>query len=257
MIRSWRDPKLKELRRLRRGHAERCLLEGPHLAAEAVALGLTLERVFVTPEFMARADGQRLVAGLPLAPDLVAAELLASVTDSDSPRGIVAVAALPRGGAGELPTGGEVYLFAEGIQDPGNLGALARVAEAAGVAGLALAAGSASPNHARALRASAGSLLRLPVAVDVLPGELDRRVGAAVWVGLVAEGGRSLWEMPLEGHLILAVGAEGPGLSAELRHHCRAAVTVPLAAPVESLNVTVAAAVVLYEVVRRHGASAD
>ena len=99
------------------------------------------------------------------------------------------------------------------MQDPGNLGALARVAEAAGAAGLALSPGCAHPNHPRALRASAGSLLRLPVAVGAEPDALDAHLASARprWTALVPRDGEDLYRARLDGTLILAVGAEGPG----------------------------------------------
>ncbi len=246
----------QELRRLRREHGERTLLEGPHLIGEALAAGLSVESVLVTSDFLAGAGGRRLQASLPVVPEVVEAARLEAITDSDSPRGALAVARLPRGGAASLPAGADLYVYAEGLQDPGNLGALARVAEAAGAGGLALAPGSVSPNHPRALRASAGSLLRLPVAVRADPDELADHLGSLTWVALLPRGGTPLWEAPLAGRLLLAVGAEGPGLSPALQGRCRAAVTVPVAPPVESLNVTVAVALVLFEVARRRAASA-
>ena len=100
----------------------------------------------------------------------MAAPLLVELADADSPPGVAAVVHLPRGGPDTLPRRrGALWVFVDGLQDPGNLGALARVAEAAGAAGLALAPGTVHPNHPRALRGSAGSLLRLPVAVGVSP----------------------------------------------------------------------------------------
>jgi TrmH family RNA methyltransferase len=132
------------------------------------------------------------------------------------------------------------------------------VAEAAGAAALVLSPGSAHPNQARALRASAGSLLRLPVGVAVPPAALAARLaegGApAAWAALAPRGGRDLWRTPFEGTLVVAVGAEGPGLSPEVASRAAVVVTIPVAAPVESLNAAVAAALVLFEIRRRRAA---
>jgi TrmH family RNA methyltransferase len=149
-----------------------------------------------------------------------------------------------------------VYVYAEALQDPGNLGALARVMEAAGAHGLALGPGSAQPNHPRALRGSAGSLLRLPTAVGVLPDALAARLEpcAPRWVALVPRDGDPLFTAELTGTLVLLVGAEGPGLAPELIARAARRITVPIAPPVESLNATVAAAIVLFELRRRAGA---
>ncbi len=264
MITSRQNQKLKDMRRLRRSKGDRALLEGPHLVAEALTAGIVLEEVLVEPDFLdatdADGDLRHILAGLPRPPLEVAPDVLASITDADSPRGIVAVARLPRHGVADLPvTPDGVYLFLEGIQDPGNLGALARSAEAAGATGLALSPGTVHPNHPRALRGSAGSLLRMPVATAVEPEALDRHLGTSVgtgrpprWLALAPRGGESLWTADLTGCLVLALGAEGPGLTAELAVRCSLGLTIPLAPPVESLNAAVAASLVLFEIRRRH-----
>ena len=210
----------------------------------------------MTPDFRASAEGRELAGELSRPPLEVDPSLLDEVTDSDSPRGVVALVSLPRQGADALPVDPDgLYLYAEGIQDPGNLGALARVVEAVGGTGLALATGSVSPNHPRALRASAGSLLRLPVAVGVAAAGLDARLaeGAPRWAALVPRGGQELSTAGevSTGAWILAVGAEGPGLSNSLARRADLLLTIPLAPPVESLNTTVAAAVALFEIRRR------
>ncbi|HWM95312.1 MAG TPA: RNA methyltransferase [Thermoanaerobaculia bacterium] len=253
MITSRHNQRLKDIRRLRRSKGDHALLEGPHLVGEAVAAGYELETVLATPAWLETPEGQRLVRHLPVVPLEIEPRLLEEVTDSDSPRGVLAVARLPRSGAGSLPVrDGAVYLYLDGLQDPGNVGALARVAEATGSAGLILSPGTVHPNHPRALRASAGSLLRLPVALAE-PAEVDRRLAAVHprWMALVPREGEDLWKASLEGTLVLAVGAEGPGLSPLLQERADLRLTIPVEPPVESLNATVAAALVLFELRRR------
>ena len=260
MISSHQNQRVKDIRRLRRSKGDRALLEGPHLVAEALAAGFVLEEVLATPGFLGTLEGRRLarllpgVPGLPGAPLEVSPEVLDDLTDADSPRGLLAVVLLPRSGVASLPVEADrPYLYLDGLQDPGNLGALARVAEAAGAAGLALSPGCVHPNHPRALRASAGSLLRLPVAVGVEPAALDAHLAAAhpLWAALVPRDGEDLYHASLAGTLVLAVGAEGPGLSPALLDRAGLRLTIPMAAAVESLNATVAAALVLFEVRRR------
>jgi TrmH family RNA methyltransferase len=254
MIISRQNQRLKDIRRLQRSKGDRALLEGPHLVGEAVALGLELEAVLATPAWLGSPEGSSLVRRLSVAPLEIEPGLLEEVTDADSPRGVLAVARLPRSGVEALPVrDGGVYLYLDGLQDPGNLGALARVAEASGAAGLALSPGTAHPNHPRALRASAGSLLRLPVAMAAAADALDRHLAPVQprWMALVPRGGVGLWQAPLDGALILAVGAEGPGLSPPLQARADLRLSIPVEPPVESLNATVAAALVLFEVRRR------
>lgn len=262
MITSPKNPRLKSIRRVRRSKGDRVLLEGPHLVAEAVDAGLALEEVLAAPGFFessgAGAELRRVLAALPEPPVEVEAGVLAGLADADAPKGLLAVARLPRGGVETLPAvEGGIYLYLEGLQDPGNLGAVARSAEATGADGLALSSGCAHPNHPRALRGSAGSLLRLPAAVGVEAEELDARLQDALvttprWAALVPREGEVLWKADLAPPLVLAVGAEGPGLSEGLLRRADLRLTVPLAGRVESLNAAVAAALVLFEIRRRN-----
>ncbi|HEV7517767.1 MAG TPA: RNA methyltransferase, partial [Thermoanaerobaculia bacterium] len=143
MILSRHNKTVKDIRRLRRSKGDLALLEGPHLVGEALAAGIALETVLATPEFLATPEGAALGRRLPAAPLTVAPELLSELADAESPQGLLAVARLPRLGVAGLPLRpGAAYLYLDGLQDPGNLGALARVAEAAGAAGLALAPGT-------------------------------------------------------------------------------------------------------------------
>jgi RNA methyltransferase, TrmH family len=254
MITSRQNQRLKDIRRLRRSKGDLALLEGPHLVEEALAAGLPLEEILATPAFLDSAEGRRLARSLPVVPLEVSPDLLEDLTDADSPRGILGAVRLPRSGVESLPVQPDrSYLYLDGLQDPGNLGALARVAEAAGAAGLVLSPGCAHPNHPRALRASAGSLLRLPLAVGAEPGALDERLAPARprWAALVPRDGETLYRAPLDGTLVLAVGAEGPGLSPALLSRIDLKLTIPMEPQVESLNATVAAALVLFEVRRR------
>ncbi len=256
MIVSPRNETIKTIRRLRRSKGSHALLEGPNLVGEALALGLPLGSVLVTPDFLARPAGQALADRLDRPPLLVAAEVLDGLSEADSPRGILAVADLPRSGVEALAgTAPGVWLYLDTVQDPGNVGALARVAEGLGATGLLLSPGCADVNHPRALRASAGSLLRLPVAVSARPVEIDRALGrprALCWVGLEAHGASlALEDLVAAPPLVVALGSEGGGLGPETRARLDLAVTIPLAGRLESLNVAVAAALVLHELRRR------
>jgi len=258
MIRSRQNQTIKTIRGLRRRQGEHALLEGPHLLREALASGLPLEAVLATPGFLARAEGHELVRRLSTPPTEVAEEVFDSLCESDTPRGVLAVVRLERGAIERLPRlGTGLYLFLDAVQDPGNLGAIARAAEAFGVAGLALAPGCAHPNHPRALRASAGSLLRLPVAREASAGRLDAHLDTPrpTWLGLVAHGGEPAPRLSPATACVLALGAEGGGLSATTEARLDGRWSLPLRPPVESLNVAVAAGIALYALDRERGAT--
>lgn len=260
VIRSRSNPRLKALRRARQRRGDHLILEGPHLLSEALATGIEPELVLATEDFIDSAAGQRLAASLPYPPLAVDERLLTEVLDADAPRGIVALATRRRPAIDSLPADPKsaTFLYLDGVQDPGNVGALARVAEAAGAAALLLGPGTADADHARALRASAGSLLRLPILgpldVNAASAALAKLAVVPVWVALVAHGGEDLFQADLEGPLVLALGAEGPGLSKEVASRADRRLTIPTEPPVESLNVATAAAVVLFERRRRQRA---
>ncbi|MEM1206684.1 MAG: RNA methyltransferase [Acidobacteriota bacterium] len=244
---------MKDIRRLRRskGAQGRWLLEGPHLLGEAVAAGMEIEVTLASPDFLASPSAE---LGLPRPPLEIDPRLLDELTDSDSPRGVIAVVRRPETRPAKAPTLADgVHVYADGLQDPGNLGALARVIEASGAQALWTAPGTCGAGHPRALRASAGSLLRLPLAESVGPERVDADLAdhSPTWVALATRGGTPLWEADLGGCLVLAVGAEGPGLSETVRRRADVLVTLPMAPPVESLNATVSAALVLFELRRR------
>jgi 23S rRNA (guanosine2251-2'-O)-methyltransferase len=144
------------------------------------------------------------------------------------------------------------------VTDPRNLGAVARSAEGAGATGIVVPAhGSAIVTPAVA-RASAGAVEHLPIAVVTnLARYLDEVKGPDLWVlGAAGEEGVSMWESDLAGGVALVLGAEGKGLRPLVRRTCDALVSIPLAGTVESLNVAVAAAVLLYEARRQRSAAA-
>lgn len=215
-------------------------------------MGLELEEILATEAFVETADFRQLERRLPRQPILVAPEVLDSLSDLDSPRGVLTVVHLSRGALEDvMPPLRRMLIVAEGLQDPANLGALARAAAAAGADGLALTAGSVHPNHPRALRASAGSLLRIPVAIDIDIDDLRSQYGEIPIVALAAHGGEDLYGFEPAGPLVLLVGAEGPGLSRKALATADRLLTIPLSGGVESLNVAVAAAVAIFEIRRR------
>ncbi len=254
MITSRKNSHLKTIRRLRRSKGKEALLEGPHLILEALAASRGLRSILATRNFLESSLGRRLASSLPMRPLLVDDRLLAEVTDTDSPRGIVAVADLAHLSPSELPlTKNGTYVYVEGLQDPGNLGAVVRAAEASGATAACLSPGSAHPNHPRALRASAGSLLRFPVAVAGSASDLSKRLAPLrpTWAALVPRGGHDISTTLLEGCVVLALGTEGSGLTQDLRRRAELELTIPLQPPVESLNAAVAAAVALFELRRQ------
>ena len=175
------------------------------------------------------------------------------------------VAALPgvsAGGEGAESRSNGPIVALDGVEDPRNLGAIVRVAEAAGASGLLVTDRRSAPLGVSASRASAGALERLPVArIPNLVRGLEALKKLGFWVfGADAEGDQDLFAMPdklLSGTIVVVLGAEGRGLRASTAEHVDHRVRIPMAGGVGSLNVSTAAAVMLFEWVRRHRARSD
>ena len=156
---------------------------------------------------------------------------------------------------GAVPPGRRVVAL-DGVEDPRNLGAIARVAEAAGATGLVVTDRRSPPLGPVAARASAGALEWLPVlSVPNLARALEALKEAGLWVVAADAGaGESLFGMPdrlLRGDLVILLGAEGRGLRPSIRGQADHLVRIPMFGRVESLNVSTAAAVLLFDLVRR------
>jgi len=179
---------------------------------------------------------------------------------TDAPQGVLALAApLPEYALDDLaqpgPDGTPPFLLLlDGVTDPGNLGALLRSAECAGVTGVVLPRHRAAHITPTVTKAAAGAIERLRMAtVPGIPSALARLSDLGVWtVGLEASADRSLFELDLaEEPVALVLGAEGAGLSQLVRKRCDQLVSIPLRGRLNSLNVSVAGALACYEVTRR------
>jgi TrmH family RNA methyltransferase len=260
-LRSRANPLYKRLRALkeRAGERDLCLLEGPRLVLEALAAGLAVVEAAASPRAEASPAGPAALAGLrqrEVPVRRMAAELVASLSETETSQGLLALARRPSSDEEEVfRRTPPLVLVADAVQNPGNLGGLLRTAEAAGASGAILSAGCADPFSWKALRGSMGSALRLPHLrggpIDQVLDALEAR-GIAV-LATAADGERRYDEADLRGPVALVVGGEGAGLSAAVRERAAARLRIPLEEPVESLNVGVAAALVLFEAARQRG----
>lgn len=145
-----------------------------------------------------------------------------------------------------------LYLAIDDVRDPGNLGTLIRTADSLGADGVIIHAGT-DPGHPTAVRASLGTLFRLPIYSAPTLNELfywTSSNGIAV-VGTTAKGSQALWDAPVPVPVVVLVGNEGEGLSEETIERCDVRVAIPMSGTASSLNVSVAAGIILYELRRR------
>ena len=220
----------------------RLLVEGPHLVEAALRSGLQPHALLVSERGQRDREIMGLVAGA--AAVVLADRVFAALVDAESPPGIAAEVSFPT-----VRRQGDV-VFMEGVQDPGNVGAIMRSAAAFGVAAVILDRACADPWSAKTLRAGMGAHFALQVkTVSSLEEELERFTGRIVC--MVPRGGAVLAEADLSRPVGWLFGAEGQGVSSKAAQHTDLRVTIPMIDGTESLNVAAAAAICLYDAARR------
>ncbi len=254
VISSKTNARVKQLRAAFEGKARLSgglvAIEGEHLLEEAVRSGLALTTVFVSE--------QREVPGMvPRGVEVlrVAGEVLAGVLETQAPQGVAALLEVPVWGLEDVlgEAGAPLILVAAGLQDPGNMGTLVRSAEAFGARGMLTTAGTVSAWNQKALRASVGSVFRVPVVgVDAAEMVALKERGVRL-VAAVGRDGVAAQDFNFGVGCAVMIGNEGSGLAEEWMAMCDAKVTIPCPGPVESLNAGVAGSLLLYEASRQRG----
>jgi TrmH family RNA methyltransferase len=238
------------------------LLDGPHLLFEAKKSGLSIESAAFDEDALndpsVKTLAQELVAdGADVF--IVSHKTLESMSPVRSPAGVVGIArrALPTlcEALASPPPLVPLVVVAHDIQDPGNVGGVMRTAEATGATAFVATASTADPLGWKALRGSMGSALRLPIARGEIAEVLRALRSAGITISaLVPRDGEPLFTADFRTPSALILGGEGPGLPVDVIRHVDKRITIPMQEPVESLNVGVAAALVLYEAFKQRRA---
>ena len=237
-----------------------CLIEGPRVLASALDAAerepgrVSVERVYQTAGFAGRHPG--IIARLAVDRVDVPPEIMQRLTETGSPQGVAAICRIREWGLADLIARTGPMVLAERVQDPGNMGTIVRAADAVRAAGVIVLPGSADPFGPKAIRASAGSVLNLPVirlseateAMDALDA-----MGVAL-VAALAHGGVDLFSAEIPRRVCFVLGNEGAGLDSALRARAALRVRVPMPGHAESLNVAMTATVLLYDWLRRYPA---
>lgn len=250
------NPRVKGLVRLRSRRAReaegRFLVEGAREVRRALDAGVTVETLYLCPDLGASPEDWA-DAGVPFV-ELSASAFGKAAYGRD---GVLAVARCFPVDLGRIPWDrpGLFLLVADGIEKPGNLGAMLRTAAAAGAAGVVVADPTVDVFNPNVVRASTGALFGLAVGVATGAEVIERlrREGVRIFAA-VTEGGDPPWDRDLTGRAAFVVGREDRGLSADWVAAADGVVTLPLTGNVDSLNAAVAAAVLLYEAVRQRSA---
>lgn len=240
-----------------------CAVEGLRILEEAIRSGLRFSAVFFRESAQDRAERLLPQIGAQVETLLLPDQLFDSLVPSETPQGVAALVRLKQFSLGDVTEKerlevGPIIVLA-GLQDPGNLGTILRSSEAFGSAGVVLGEGTVSPFNSKVVRASAGSVFRLPVihgqgksAKNKLE-EVSEKLRAQ-GVRLIATSshkGTALDQADLQGATAIFFGNEGAGLPREVMAKMDEFISIPHASQVESLNAGVAASIVLYEAARQ------
>lgn len=254
-ITSAANPLLKDVRRaISRGGLTRqgwCIAETFHLLEEAVRSGCEVKTVLAAESARDAVEAHATGMRIALLPDA----LFQSISDTEAAQGVMALVQPPVWGIEELVVGNALVVILDGLQDPGNAGAIVRAAEAFGATGAIFLKGTVSPHNPKTLRASAGSLFRLPVLHGMDAGcarhaLAENRVRLFAAVPAHGNGSvRMVGNADLTAGCGLIIGNEARGVSLEFRSAAER-VSIPTVG-VESLNAAVAAGILLYEARRQ------
>lgn len=183
----------------------------------------------------------------------VSESVMKKIADTETPQGIIAVCAMQSSALEQLVASGKLLLVLDRVGDPGNLGTMLRTADAAGIGGVILLKGCADIYAPKAVRSSMGSLFHLPVLAGVGEEELVGSVRRAGYQLLVTclDGADNLYKADLSGRLAFVMGNEANGVSAGLLAAADKRVYIPMQGRAESLNVAMAAGIVMFEALRR------
>jgi len=278
-IRSVNNPRVKAWAALqqKKGRDETglFLVEGAHLAAEALRSGFEVTEVLYVPgasaaEVVRSAAARAGRGGVPWI--AVSEAVMQKIADTRTPQGVAAVVRKREPDLDELlaaagerfrtPNGlaepwGGPWVALDAVQDPGNLGTILRSADAAGAAGVLVGHGSADLYNPKTIRACMGSLFRVPAVYCDLREALPRlkAAGVKVFAALLSPSARSCYEADLAGPVCFVLGNEGAGVSPDAAALADEAVVIPMRGGAESLNVAMAATVLLFEALRRREVS--
>jgi RNA methyltransferase, TrmH family len=272
-ITSRQNPLVKRFRRVRAmGERPHVFLEGVRLIEDAINTGARFESVAFTAELESSERGAALIESLRRVQcrgALVSKQVMEAIADTKTPQGVAAIVSRPYLELDDLFAGSpDLLVVADGLQDPGNLGTIIRTAEATGANGLITTRYTVDPFNEKAIRASMGSALRLPVVTGARRADIAARcrehkiktIGSrpmpaaqrGIEDAVRAAPVRLCAEVDMTVAIALIVGSEATGISVAETEPDEF-VHIPMADGVESLNVAAAAAMLLYEAARQRG----
>ncbi|PYZ93705.1 RNA methyltransferase [Salipaludibacillus keqinensis] len=244
IIESIQNPKIKAWKKL---HTKRereksglFFIEGRHLIEEALKSQLVIKELIIQEGLEMPQEWNVKELSLIYVSERVMKEL----SETETPQGMAAICEKPLNM--NLPLEGGKYLFVDGVQDPGNLGAMIRTADAAGMSGVVLGDGTADPFNGKVIRSTQGSLFHLPIQKMNLEEAIELCKENDVPVFGTSLKGSTYTAIEPQEHFALIVGNEGNGVSENLLKMTDQNLYIPIFGDAESLNVAIATGILLY-----------
>ena len=251
---------VKEVKRLkdrkRRESEDVYFIEGSRFVQEALNENVYIERVIFSEQFLNKEEGKemhRKILEKHFQINYVSDKVFKTLTDTKSPQGILAIIKNIKYEINDLiKYENNFILFLDSIQDPGNMGTIIRTADASGVTLIILSKGCVDVHNPKVLRSTMGSIFRIPIciiedrtyAIEHLKGR-----GIKIYASHI-DGKLDLFNANLRGNIALVIGNEANGVCDEIVNRADMCVKIPMVGKVESLNVAVAAGLLMYEVLR-------
>ena len=246
---------LKGLTQRKNRDAEGCFfVEGLRGVAEGMESGFKLRKLAVTeafsktPSFAAfakNADPAQII--------IMSAGVFVEICETETPQGVAAVFEIPQ----NVKIGGDCIIMLENLRDPGNMGTVIRTADAAGMSGVICGKGCVDVYNQKVIRSTAGSIFHIPVlrfedldSVEIAEGL--KKKGYRLYAAH-PRGDVSCFDERFEGKCVIIIGNEANGISDSLLERCDSLLTIPMPGRAESLNASVAAALLIYEITRKKG----
>lgn len=246
---------IKEVKKLRnKKHREdqnQFLAEGLRFVEEALKSSFTVEYVFIRENILDKWNSLKLGQFINESKVFIVSEaIMKSICNTDNPQGIVAVV---QNKTLELNDKNGFYVYADKVQDPGNMGTIIRTAHASGALGVIFSKGTVDIYNDKTLRSTMGSIFKIPIIEDENFNIITmlKKKGFKLIVSSL-EKSECFYNLDLTGKNIIAVGNEGNGISKELEEKADIRVKIPMPGDAESLNVAIAASVMMFEVVRQN-----
>lgn len=230
------------------------LAEGLRTVEEAVAFKAAQQLFYTATEDERTLRLLEQAAALQVKLVCVSEAVMKKIADTETPQGIIAVCRMQEKPLEQLLASGRMLLVLDRVGDPGNIGTMLRTADAAGVGGIILLKGTADIYAPKTVRSSMGSLFHVPILSGVTEQEfIDNAKKAGYQLLVTALGGAdNLYQADLKGRLAFVMGNEAGGVSATLLQQADKRVFIPMCGKAESLNVAMAAGIIMFEAMRRN-----